>query len=94
MIKVVAKNLFRQGTMENVLPLYEELVEKSRAEKGCLSYELFQDTENPCILTMLETWESKEHLKAHSESEHFKRIVSQLGKMRERHEINVYAKIL
>ncbi len=72
MIKVIAKNLFKQGSIENALSLYEELVEKSRAEKGCLSYELFQDTE----------------------SEHFKRIVPQLGKMREQHEINVYAKIL
>ena len=94
MIKVIAKNLFKQGSIENALSLYEELVEKSRAEKGCLSYELFQDTENPCILTMLETWESKEYLKAHSESEHFKRIVPQLGKMREQHEINVYVKVL
>ena len=42
MIKVIAKNLFKQGSIENALSLYEELVEKSRAEKAVFLMSYFR----------------------------------------------------
>lgn len=95
MIKVVSKGLVKKGKLEQALALYTELVEKTRRELGCISYELFQDTENPHILTIIETWENKGCLESHFNAEHFVRLVPELKKLREGNaELNVYTKIL
>lgn len=74
MIKVVAKNYIQEGKFEDILDLYKELVEKTIKEPGCIKYELYQDINNPRILTMIEEWESIEALDAHEKTEHFVRI--------------------
>lgn len=74
MIKVVAKNYIQEGKFEDILDLYKELVEKTIKEPGCIKYELFQDINNPRILTMIEEWESIEALDSHEKTEHFVRI--------------------
>jgi len=78
MIKVVARNYLKEGSKDDVLKLVEELIEKTRGEAGCISYELFQSQGNPNELTFIETWESPEALDVHAKSEHFTRIVPQL----------------
>lgn len=78
MIKVIARNIVKQNKINEVLDLYKELVEKTRMEKGCLKYELFQDINNPSILTMIEEWEDNEALEEHFIKEHFVRIVPQV----------------
>lgn len=95
MIKVVAKGLVKKNCLEKVLGLYQELVEKTRSEEGCLSYELFQDTENPCILTMIETWENREFLDRHFQTAHFRELVPQISECREgKADLNVYTRVL
>ena len=44
-IKVVAKNFIKLDKKNEVLEIIKELVEKTREEKGCIKYELFQDAE-------------------------------------------------
>jgi quinol monooxygenase YgiN len=78
MIKVVARNYLKEGSQDDVLKLVEELIEKTRREAGCISYELFQSQSDPNEVTFIETWESSEALDAHAHSEHFTRIVPQL----------------
>lgn len=95
MIKVVAKNFVREDKLPETLKLYEELVEASRQEAGCISYDLFQDEQDATILTMLETWESKEDLENHMKTEHFTRIVPQLrGWRTQPSEMNLYHQVL
>ncbi|MDE6298635.1 MAG: antibiotic biosynthesis monooxygenase [Muribaculaceae bacterium] len=55
-----------------------ELVAFSLRDKGCISYDLYGSLTNSDRLMIVETWESSEDLKAHSESEHFKRLVPEL----------------
>lgn len=93
MIKVIAKGLFQENAVQQVIALYQELIAETRKEQGCLSYELYQDIDNPCILTMLETWENKTCLDAHSASAHFKRIVPEIGKFCLEKDLHVYAKL-
>lgn len=83
MIKVIAKRKFKKENLEKALKLYSELVDETRKEKGCQAYDLFQDIKNECILTMIEEWESEEHLKAHFNTEHFTRIVPQIAEIGE-----------
>lgn len=83
MLKVVAKSYAREGKVEQILGLSKEMVEKTVLEEGCLSYELFQDINDPRAMIILEEWESEEALEKHIESEHFKRIIPQLSELRE-----------
>lgn len=55
-----------------------ELVELSRRDKGCIAYDLFESTTVDNHMMICETWASEEDLKAHMESEHFKRLVPKL----------------
>ncbi len=57
-----------------------ELVELSLHDKGCISYEAFSSLTSDNHIEIIETWEDEESLKAHSESEHFRRLVPELEK--------------
>lgn len=95
MIRIVARNYPAPEHQEAILALARELVDKSRLEAGCRSYGLYQDVDHPELLTMLEEWESREALDRHMQSEHFTRIVPQLGRLMTREsELNVYRQLL
>lgn len=78
MIYVVAKNYANPENLEQIHKLYEELVKLTREEEGCIQYELFSDVKSPEKLTMIETWETREMLDRHLNSDHFTRIVPAL----------------
>lgn len=46
------------------------LMEKTRAEAGCLSYGFYADLEEPGRFVLYEEWASKEEMDAHSASDH------------------------
>ncbi|HOA20312.1 MAG TPA: putative quinol monooxygenase [Sedimentibacter sp.] len=94
MIKVVAKGYFLEGKAEEAIKLYEELVEKTRKEEGCISYSLFRDIEDDSILTMIEEWESKDALDKHFKTEHFTKLVPMIGKLRKSSEVNIYKLVI
>ena len=57
------------------------LVEPTRKEKGCISYELYQDTKNPGKFTFIENWESQEHLDVHLKTPHLVAAGTAFGKI-------------
>ncbi len=93
MIKVVAKSKVMTDKIETVLSMYEELVTSTRQEAGCIVYELYQDLEDPAVLTMIEEWEDKSSLDAHMKTEHFVRIVPLVGKYVTESSLNIYNKV-
>lgn len=78
MITIVAKNIIKPGKNKEFIRLAEELVQASRIESGCIKYALYEDTQNPSILTFLEIWESDDAIKKHNASNHFTEIVPKL----------------
>lgn len=95
MIKVIAKNYAKEAKIEKVLELAKELVEKTVNEDGCIMYEMYQDEKNPCVLIMIEEWETIEALNNHMFSEHLKKIVPQMNEcMNQKPEINICKKVL
>lgn len=69
---------------ENRKPLKEavvELIELSMREKGCIDYDLYGSLINNDRMLIYETWEDKASLKAHMESDHFKRLVPQIQEL-------------
>ncbi|MDB4258475.1 antibiotic biosynthesis monooxygenase [Akkermansiaceae bacterium] len=47
-----------------------KLIEPTRAEKGCLNYDLHQDDETPTHFLFFENWESRELWQAHMKNQH------------------------
>jgi quinol monooxygenase YgiN len=57
------------------------LIEPTRKESGCLSYELYEDTTNPGRFTFIEEWESQEHLDVHLKTPHLVSAGEAFGKI-------------
>lgn len=95
MIKIIAEFDMKPDRVSEAVQLAEELVAETRKEAGCISYELFQDTDRANHLIFLEEWESQAVLDRHSASEHFTRIVPQIAALGEREpRICTYTKLL
>ncbi len=79
MVKVIAKFFVKEDKVEEFLKLANVLVEESRKEEGCVSYNLLQDVSNPQTLIMVEEWESAGILKTHMASAHFTSIIPEMS---------------
>lgn len=90
MITIVAQNVFKDNSLEIVMPMLEELIEESRKEDGCIKYDLYQDTKNPSMLTFIEEWRDLEAIDAHNQTDHFTRIVPLLGNHALESTVNLY----
>lgn len=77
-IKIVAKMQVKPENLETFKNLAAELVEKSRQEPGNCAYSLNASKKDSCLLAFIETWQDKEALKVHKQTEHFTRILPQL----------------
>jgi quinol monooxygenase YgiN len=75
MLKVIAEDFIKLDCVETVMPLYQELVEKTRQEPLCLSYELFIDHQDAGHFIFVEEWPDRAALDAHCQTEHFRRLV-------------------
>ena len=65
-IHVIARHFARPETVDEVRRILLSLVEPSRAEPGCLKYELLQNAEDPTDFTFVETFASEDALKMHA----------------------------
>ncbi len=84
MLKVIAQDFIRPEFIAVVRPLYKELVEKSKAEPDCISYDLFEDQRQPGHFVFIETWPDKAALDRHCATEHFQRIVPKIDFYRDK----------
>ena len=75
MLKVIAQDFIKPQSIEIVLPLYRELVEKTKLEKLCIAYDLFIDQKDPGHFIFIEEWPDRAALDAHCATEHFTRLV-------------------
>lgn len=94
MVKVVAKKFVSEDKIEEVVKLYEELVEATRKEEGCIKYELYQDEKDSRILAVIEEWESRDALNKHMNSEHFMKLVPMIGALTGKTDMNIYKKLI
>lgn len=79
MIKVVAKHFIKASMLDEYIELSKQLVEATiKNDKGCVSYALFQDASDPCVVAMIEEWESREDADEHLKSKHFLDLVGPL----------------
>ncbi|SDD73025.1 Quinol monooxygenase YgiN [Sanguibacter gelidistatuariae] len=94
MIRVVVPATVPVSALPRALELYRELVEETRTETGCISYELLQRADDPTRLLLVEEWESRAHLDAHTRTPHFVRLVALLDEVEHAEPAVIYSKVL
>lgn len=78
MLKLIAEDFIALEHIAKVLPLYAELLEKTRQEPGCIAYDLYHDKRDQGHFVFVEEWQDDSALDAHVASEHFQRLVPQI----------------
>ncbi|XPF93578.1 putative quinol monooxygenase [Colwellia sp. RE-S-Sl-9] len=64
-LTVIAKIVANEDKIELVKAELIKLIDATRAEEGCINYDLHQDNENPAHFTFYENWETRELWQAH-----------------------------
>lgn len=69
-LTIVARILAKEEKREHVKSELLKLIEITRAEKGCINYDLHQDNENPNFFLFYENWENRELWQEHMKNKH------------------------
>jgi len=77
-LRVVARILALPDKVEEVRAVLSELIEPTRREQGCISYELLQNNADATDFTFVEEWESDSALDAHIATLHLQKAVAAL----------------
>lgn len=77
-LKLIAEDFIQPEHIDAVLPLYQELVEKTRTEAGSIAYDLYHDHKQKGHFVFIEEWVDRAALDLHVQSEHFQRLVPQI----------------
>ena len=72
MITIVARNVIREGKQEDFLKAVQPLIEASRAERGNVFYDLYEDVADSRAFCFIERWADEEAVAAHNASPHFR----------------------
>ena len=64
------------GKRDEIVKTLGSLLGPTRVLPGCLSCNIYQDLENPNMLTLIEEWESRASLDRHVRSDEFRRILA------------------
>jgi quinol monooxygenase YgiN len=80
-VRVVAHLTSKQDKTEDTCAALLALIEPTRAEDGCIVYELMQNDAEPSDFTFVEEWASDAALDAHLQSEHIRILQSQADEL-------------
>lgn len=69
-VAVVSINTARPGQEAHLEAALRALVEPSRKDPGCITYDLHRDIQDPRTFVFFEIWESLELLQAHGKAAH------------------------
>ena len=73
-LRVVARIKAKSEAVSEVRELLCGLIEPTRKESGCISYELLQNRDDPTDFTFVEEWETDAAFEHHAASDHIKAI--------------------
>ena len=80
-IRVVARVNVRPDKLDETVEAFNALVAATRAEEGCIKYEVLQNPEDPHDITFVEEWASGEALDAHFATPHFTAVAGLAGEL-------------
>jgi quinol monooxygenase YgiN len=80
-LTVIAHIRAKPGQESRVRQVLQELLPPTRAEAGCINYDLHQSQTDPALFVFYENWASEAHLEAHSKSPHIQSLRSVAGEL-------------
>ena len=80
-LRVVARITARPDSVDEVRRLLAGLIEPTRKEQGCITYELLQNRHDPTDYTFVEEWDCDASLDAHLASDHLTRALPDLQRL-------------
>lgn len=72
MVYVIAHLKAHAGKGDEVVALAGPLIEATRREAGCISYDLYRKPDDPDMLVFVETWKDRAAVDAHFAEPHLK----------------------
>lgn len=69
-LTIIANIVAHEDKIERVKSELLKLIDITRAEEGCINYDLHQDNENPAHFTFFENWASRELWQTHMSNQH------------------------
>ncbi|OBT13870.1 antibiotic biosynthesis monooxygenase [Vibrio sp. UCD-FRSSP16_10] len=69
-LTIVANIIAKSDKIELVKSELLKLIDVTRAEEGCINYDLHQDNENPAHFMFYENWQSRELWQVHMNNQH------------------------
>lgn len=75
-LTVIAHATAKPGKEEELAKALQSMVVPTRAEKGCINYDLHQSPENPSQFLFHENWTDKAALDAHLKTPHITSAVA------------------
>lgn len=71
-LKIVAIITIKPEAVNDILPIFQAVVQGSQEEEGCISYNLHQDISDSTKFVMLEEWKSQSAIDSHNNTDHYK----------------------
>ncbi|GGM19873.1 putative quinol monooxygenase [Deinococcus aerophilus] len=69
-LTIIAKLKARPGKEQEVYDACRALLEPTRAEAGCINYDMHRSTEDPGVIVFYENWTTRALWDAHMQSPH------------------------
>jgi quinol monooxygenase YgiN len=76
-VTVVVRIKAKTGMEVRVRQALLNLLKPTRAERGCINFDIHQAPNDPSLFLFHENWVSEEDLKRHFETPHMKRVIEE-----------------
>ncbi len=76
---IIATLVAQEGKEDALESVLRNLIAPTRAEPGCLRYDLWVSRDDPSRFTFIEEWKSEADLEAHFETPHIANALGQFG---------------
>ncbi|MCU5775622.1 antibiotic biosynthesis monooxygenase [Erwiniaceae bacterium BAC15a-03b] len=75
-LMIVAKFVAQPGKADELKKVLNACVAPSRAEAGCIHYDLYRSVEDGNVFLFHETWQDEAAIALHNEQPHFKKLLA------------------
>lgn len=82
-LTIIAKLKAKPGSEEQLYEACRKLVAPTRAEEGCINYDMHRSIEDPGLVMFYENWETKPLWERHMESPHLSEFSAETEDMTE-----------
>jgi quinol monooxygenase YgiN len=92
-VTVIARSRAKAGMEKQLRQALQSVLAPTRAEAGCINYDLHESVDDPRSFLFHENWTSAGHLDAHLKSAHIRALFESLRDLVETREITVWKAI-